>query len=114
MKKRIAVKPVLILASLGVLGVAHIPHPPTNRPSKSFIEITYVRKTGIERWQASQARKEALLSDVRMARKAIKLFAEVYYLDKNTKITAYTAKQKTIIHSTKLMTDIANSKIKTA
>jgi hypothetical protein len=109
MKKRIKRSPVLILASLGILGTAYIPER-TPKPllSREFISKVYARPTGEQRWLASEKRKKQILAEIRRIRKRIRLQAEIYYPDKNTKMVAYTAREKTNIHSLKLMIRIAD------
>jgi len=58
-------------------------------------------------WNRSEARKQELLSSIRGIRAQIRNKAEVYARDRNTKITAVTASQKTALHSEILVTRIA-------
>ncbi len=105
-RKRITIGPVLIVSSIGLLQIAYTPIPKAP-PSREFITDTYARPTGVERWNASEARKKELLSDISKIRKRIKIQASVYVLDRNTKVVAYTAKDKTNIHCTKLVMQIS-------
>lgn len=97
----------MMLASLGVLGIAYTPQTEhKSKPSREFIKSTYIRPTRVEKWRASEARKEQILADIRMIRNNIRQQAEIYCPDKDTKIVARTSIQKTGIHCTKLITQI--------
>ena len=75
-------------------------------PSKEFIEATYVRKTRVDCWYASERRKQQLHNNLNNAVKAIRNKAVVMKLDANTTVTAVRATDKTIVHCSKLIHDI--------
>ena len=100
---------VLVFAGTAIMGTAYTPAPKP-KPSNEFITTHYIRPTRIQRWEASEKRKEEILSTLKVLRKDIRTKIEKYKLDKNTVIAGITATQKLAIHSTKLMSDIANSK----
>lgn len=107
--KRSKVGGILIMAGSAIMGTAYIPVQKP-RPSREFISKTYVRPTDEQRWQASEARKKEILKSLDAIKKTIRNKAAIYYIDRNTKVTGYTAKEKLIIHSTKLMSSIADCK----
>jgi len=101
---------VLAFASTGIiLGIAYSPEP-KQRPNKDFINKTYIRPNRIQRWYASEDRKKDIHQHISNIRKDIKIKAETYQIDRNTKITGITSTQKTAIHSIKLLNDIAKFK----
>lgn len=109
--KRSKVTATLVLAGSALVSTAQVHVPaPKPAPSREFITKTYVRPTGVQRWQASEARKREILQRLDAIRKTIRIKAETYQLDKNTRITGITANQKLNIHSMKLMSRIADCK----
>lgn len=105
--KRSKVGGILIMAGTAIMGTAYVPVPKP-RASREFISKTYARPTGQQRWQASEARKAEILRNLDNAKKAIRNKAESFKIDRNTKVTGYTANQKIIVHSTRLMSNIAD------
>lgn len=98
----------MILASLGLLGIAYTPKP-KDKPSREFIQKVYVRSTGEQRWYASEKRKKEIMVEIRKIRKAIKLQAETYVDDRTKlKVSVYSNREKRNVHSYKLMASIAN------
>ena len=107
--KRSKIKTILVMAGSTIMNSAYVPVPKP-RPSKEFISRVYARPTGEQRWQASEARKREILQKLNDTKKNIRVKAETYQVDRNTRITAITANQKLNIHSMMLMSDIANYK----
>lgn len=109
MKQRIQLSPVLIIKSLGILGMAYIPVPGAGKPTHEFISKTYARPTGEQRWKASEIRKQQIIAEIRKIRKRIRLKAETLYLEQDKKkIVAYSAKEKTTMHCIRLILKIDN------
>lgn len=107
--KRSKVGGILVMAGTAIMGTAYSP---ASRPraSRHFITQVYARPTGEQRWLASEARKQQLLKNLQNARRDIRVKAETFYIDRNTKVTGVTAREKLIVHSTKLMSQIADCK----
>ena len=105
--KRSKVGGILVMTGTAIIGIAHVPTP-KQKPSKEFIERTYIRRTGEQRWKASEERKREILENILAAKRAIRLKAETYQIDRNTRVTGITANQKLNIRSMKLMSRIAD------
>lgn len=111
-KKSRMTKPVLLLASLGVLGLVYTPIPTKNKPSREFICKVYARTTGEQRWRASEQRKMEILKTIRQIRKEIRVQANMYIVERQ-KIIQPTPKEQGIINrSNKLINNIFNTKTK--
>jgi|GEM_PF-6307128 len=97
------------MAGTAIMGTAYSPVPKP-RASREFISQVYARPTGQQRWFASEARKREILQRLDAIKKTIRIKAETYQLDRNTRLTGITANQKLNIHSMKLMSRIADCK----
>lgn len=102
-------KRILVFAGTAIMGTAYCPVPKP-APSREFIARTYIRATKQDRILASERRKTELQAQLDACRAEFRRLAESYYIDRNTKITGITANQKLIVHSTKLMNEIAKYK----
>ena len=91
------------------MGTAYCPVPKP-MPTKEFIARTYIRSNKQAMISASERRKNELQQRIIASRAEFRRLAETYYIDRNTKITGITANQKLIVHSTKLMNEIAKYK----
>ena len=107
--KRNKVGGILIMAGTSVMGIAYTPVSKP-KPTRDFIEHVYIRPTGEQRWYASEVRKRQILDKISAAKKVIRIKAESYQIDKNTRVIGITANQKLNIHSMKLMSRIADCK----
>lgn len=102
-------KRILLFAGSAIMGTAYCPVPKP-MPTKEFIARTYIRATPEQRRNASEARKREILAKLDAISKVIKNKVESYQVDRNTRLTGITANQKLIIHTTKLMENIARYK----
>lgn len=100
-------KSVLFMAGTAITGMAYVP-PVKARPSREFVEATYIRKTRVEKWQASEERKRVLQNEILKIKKEIRNRALTYQVDRNTKISAITATGKSSIHCTRLINKLFN------
>lgn len=75
-------------------------------PSQQVVEqyISNGRYSG----DRSEARKRELQSNIIGIRRQIRNMAESYQIDANTRITGITAPQKTVVHCTRIMNQIAH------
>ena len=102
-------KRILVFAGTAIMGTAYVPDPKP-APTREFIARTYIRATPEQRRNASETRKREILAKLDAISKVIKNKAESYQMDRNTRLTGITANQKLIIHTTKLMENIARYK----
>jgi len=102
-------KRILLFAGSAIMGTAYCPVPKP-MPTKEFIARTYIRSNKQAMISASERRKQELQQRIIASRAQFRRLAETYYIDRNTKITGITANQKLIVHSTKLMNEIAKYK----
>jgi len=107
--KRNKVGGILVMAGIEIMGTAYSPVPKP-RASREFISQVYARPTGQQRWFASEARKKEILINLQNAKRNVRAKAATFYIDRNTKVTGITAKEKLIVHSMKLMSQIADCK----
>lgn len=64
---------VLILAATPLLGIAYSPTQAKPKPSREFIEATYIRPTFRQFLQAETARHHEIMAKIRTTRREIKL-----------------------------------------
>jgi len=78
-------------------------------PRTELLEL-YLTPDGRYAVDKSEVRKRAIMKEIKNIRVQIRQKAESLQIDKNTTIVGYTANQKVIIHSTKLLLDIIKIK----
>jgi hypothetical protein len=108
MNKKVT-RSVLVLAGTAITGMAYCPKPKP-RPTRDFVETTYIRKTVTERLQASEERKR-IIQDIKNIRKEIRNKALVYQKD-NTRLTAITAMGKSQVNCTRLLDKLFGNALK--
>lgn len=69
---------VLVLASTGIIGSAYTPAP-KERPTKEFVQSTYIAPTRYQRWEKSEVRKRQLMDNIRALRQETKKLARNRY-----------------------------------
>lgn len=75
MQKRNA---ILVLAGSTVLGTCYIPTQVKGKPSREFIEATYIRPTFGQFIQAEETRRREIMANIRSTRRQIKEQAKEY------------------------------------
>ena len=68
------IKSILVLSSAGIIGSAYTPAPKP-RPSKEFVQSTYIAPTRYQRWEKSEVRKRQILDNIRALRQETKKLA---------------------------------------
>ena len=103
-------KATLVAAGTAILGMAYTPmSKPT--PNKDFVDTTYMTVKGQYCGYKSEERKKILL-ELKNFKKEIKNNpVEVWDVERRNMLRGWTMKEKTIVHSTKLMQEIANALI---
>ncbi len=92
---------------------AYTPAEKTHKPliaDRSYIRIYGVGRMPEVAETLSEVRRRQIKQQVIVCRKAIRVKAETYWRDKDTKITAVTTMQKVALHSEKLMSNLLTSK----
>lgn len=107
-KKRIKANPALVVASLGILGIAYCPTAVKPKPPREFITQVYARPTGHERWRASIQRQQEILKEMRAIRKQIRTQADILIVERQRIIDPTPKEQGIINRSNQLINKIFN------
>lgn len=106
---------ILVCAGTAVIGLCHQPQEYKRADPVTVSMYTHGQKLYNPQkwwtdWKSSERRKEHLMQHIASIRRQVRVQAEIYQRDRDTRITAITSTQKTMLHSEKFLSTLVQVK----